>query len=648
MAECMPDAAPLSPTTASRTEYDYRNSPLSEHERVFRLVQLLRHADGSVRYDLVSSPLANAPDYEAISYRWGSEERSHSIFVADATFGITSSVYDILNDSCLQPTETGETRHLWIDFLCINQRDKREKDHQIPLMRDIYAGASQVVVYLGDAADAQLAYHFITDLLEYTEAQQANRQALELLELLMPLVNPLRNLEGREAFFRMITHDYWSRTWIIQEIISGKRVFILYGGSYICWTSLESVVRSIGKERDLAYMFFYGLDKVRIVEVYGTLSCILNVSYIQRHVSSEPYLRLARILLLSGHHQSKYPEDKVIGLLGLSSDADHPDLQPNHKLTAAEVYIQATIHSLRQGCFFLLGIAGLAKRKRHHSKVPGLPSWVPDFSSSGFAVLDPPEGPYRSGGSFAATNVKNSDVTDTRKPNTLGLKGMIIGRIAAISTRCIDSSQWKQYDPCLHYQWPPPTDINSSGILECGTERALRKASYIHHEVWKLVEEHCSDPYLLPTGVPISRHEALWRTMVVNMGPGRDYPASEEMGMKYEKFQTSCKALRTVDLASGKEFHPPEIIDLKEFPHLTPGFPFVATDGGHMGLVLVGAEIGDLVCVLRGANVPYILRPVKDDDQGTMQLVCASYIHGFMDGEAIECGKYEERWIHII
>lgn len=73
------------------------------------------------------------------------------------------------------------------------------------------------------------------------------------------------------------------------------------------------------------------------------------------------------------------------------------------------------------------------------------------------------------------------------------------------------------------------------------------------------------------------------------------------------------------------------------------------TDGGHVGTVVAGAEVGDLVCVFRGANVPYILRPNKEDDQEeTLQLVCPAYIHGVMDGEAVEPGKYEETWFEIV
>lgn len=42
---------------------------------------------------------------------------------------------------------------MWVDVICINQSDKTEKEHQIPLMAEIYAKASQVLVWLGESED---------------------------------------------------------------------------------------------------------------------------------------------------------------------------------------------------------------------------------------------------------------------------------------------------------------------------------------------------------------------------------------------------------------------------------------------------------------------------------------------------------------
>ena len=41
----------------------------------------------------------------------------------------------------------------WTDGICINQANEKEKEDQIALMAEIYAKASRVVVWLGEAKD---------------------------------------------------------------------------------------------------------------------------------------------------------------------------------------------------------------------------------------------------------------------------------------------------------------------------------------------------------------------------------------------------------------------------------------------------------------------------------------------------------------
>jgi hypothetical protein len=66
--------------------------------------------------------------------------------------------------------------------------------------------------------------------------------------------------------------------------------------------------------------------------------------------------------------------------------------------------------------------------------------------------------------------------------------------------------------------------------------------------------------------------------------------------------------------------------------HINKGWSFFKTIQGHIGLGLDCLWIGDIVCILFGAGVPFILRP--EDDH--YLLVGECYVHGIMDGEAIK------------
>jgi hypothetical protein len=50
---------------------------------------------------------------------------------------------------------------LWVDAICIYQQDEVEKVHQVSIMRDIYSGAEDVLIWLGPSSlhkDTRLAF----------------------------------------------------------------------------------------------------------------------------------------------------------------------------------------------------------------------------------------------------------------------------------------------------------------------------------------------------------------------------------------------------------------------------------------------------------------------------------------------------------
>ncbi|PQE04120.1 heterokaryon incompatibility het-6 protein [Rutstroemia sp. NJR-2017a BVV2] len=66
----------------------------------------------------------------------------------------------------------------------------------------------------------------------------------------------------------------------------------------------------------------------------------------------------------------------------------------------------------------------------------------------------------------------------------------------------------------------------------------------------------------------------------------------------------------------------------------------ITTERGYIGVTADTAKPGDLVCIVRGAQFPLILR--ENDDGTTFKFVGDSYIHGIMDGEAVD-EQYEQR-----
>jgi hypothetical protein len=64
----------------------------------------------------------------------------------------------------------------------------------------------------------------------------------------------------------------------------------------------------------------------------------------------------------------------------------------------------------------------------------------------------------------------------------------------------------------------------------------------------------------------------------------------------------------------------------------------IVTNRGYLGLGRNSTQPGDIVCVLRGGNVPFILRKKVD---GYYELVGEAYVHGIMDGSFVRISRKE-------
>lgn len=107
----------------------YCYSPLpSEHDGI-RLLRLLPHEDDKAdihcelfEYSLWSSHKTHM--YEALSYVWGNPKVQLDIFINGHSFAVTINLYAAL----LQLRNHAMDRILWVDAICINQENQKEKE----------------------------------------------------------------------------------------------------------------------------------------------------------------------------------------------------------------------------------------------------------------------------------------------------------------------------------------------------------------------------------------------------------------------------------------------------------------------------------------------------------------------------------------
>ena len=120
-----------------------------------------------IQCDIVVADLASHPSFTALSYVWGAfAPDPHKILCGNAEIPISANGYSAL----LHLRKRLGSFTIWVDAICIDQNDEHDKEKQIPLMGDIYSGASKVYIWLGvgdPATDHAMGYLSSTGFLEY-------------------------------------------------------------------------------------------------------------------------------------------------------------------------------------------------------------------------------------------------------------------------------------------------------------------------------------------------------------------------------------------------------------------------------------------------------------------------------------------------
>jgi hypothetical protein len=194
--------------------------------RHIRLLKILPDGpNGEVCCQLVHHSLDKRPSYTALSYAWGSPSSHRKIIVNEEPYTVHENLWRFLNQARKLGSRFGGW--LWIDALCINQFDNKDKGQQIILMPDIYRSAEVVMIWLGpNYGDSNTAMRVLKKPMSYWQAK-----------------NNILSVWGRPAAIAIrgiCSRRYWGRLWIFQEIMLGQKVEVMCGAMTIPLDSLKS------------------------------------------------------------------------------------------------------------------------------------------------------------------------------------------------------------------------------------------------------------------------------------------------------------------------------------------------------------------------------------------------------------------------
>lgn len=127
----------------------YRYRPLyGDQIRLLHLSAGLYHDELIVTLEHVD--LKQQPKYEALSYTWGTSFKDCHVSFRTGTGVKKIAITKNLEAALLRLRSVEQTRVIWIDQVCINQDDIRERSSQVSRMGLIYASAFQVCIWIGE------------------------------------------------------------------------------------------------------------------------------------------------------------------------------------------------------------------------------------------------------------------------------------------------------------------------------------------------------------------------------------------------------------------------------------------------------------------------------------------------------------------
>jgi hypothetical protein len=285
-------------------------------------------------------PLYQAPPYVALSYCWGTLIEKAPIALNRQAVGVTLNLH-----AALLRLRRKKVEYIWVDALCINQEDKEERSIQIGRMAAIYKQAKEVVIWLGEMDDTSEV-----DLAMLSEVN-FNTAATEVFDICSATV------------FQLLSRDYWSRMWIVQELAAASRITLLCGSFAIPW---QTIRRFLDLDHEINDSSRPIPGKTRFEKIS---------SFRDDKLARKP-ITLIEALYRTRHALATDPKDKLYALLGLSYDSTNFIPHPNYNLTKEEVYKRFTIALLENGYPLSFILLKSAQRKVHAS----LPSWAVDWS----------------------------------------------------------------------------------------------------------------------------------------------------------------------------------------------------------------------------------------------------------------------------
>ena len=275
-------------------------------------------------------------------------------------------------------------------------------------MSQIYRSALRVLVSLEDSRQAE------SELKAFTHLPKQLSRASDEIANIQGRGSSERHLGGEEGqllgvnqllatiinVVRAVFDQRWfSRRWILQEVVVNPDVVLHCGQEEIAWTTFTLILQDF-----LALRLTDDRQTINSLPPFPSLIKMLELWRLHAMRAQEHSKKNDLLSLLEHfeHYDCADPRDRIYALAGIADNVDLQSSSPgkpavrsddkklvvsmDEETSAAELYtaLAGAIYSRSEhdeGLYYILSQAGSRRSRTPTAGLPELPSWVPDWSS---------------------------------------------------------------------------------------------------------------------------------------------------------------------------------------------------------------------------------------------------------------------------
>lgn len=664
---------------------------LDPHLPEIRVLKLLPSASFEARLEcqlLHRALYGDSDGYEALSYVWGGNEFTAEIVLNNEPYSITPNL-EIALRHLRQPSAE---RTLWVDALCINQHDLVERSRQVLLMKDIYAHCTVDLAWML-TRDEWEPQKLTTGPQKCTTKIPTISTAFELIKKISfkdaktlarmrdgPFIGDSRDavpgeflLTDFEQWTLVMTfgaRDIYHRVWTMQEFAYAPKLKLVAGPHELDW----DVVAAFLGDRPYADAFHaafghWGGGKALDLFFSGAVKV-----HDQRRALCDGNYKSTLLDVLARFQQNRAtdPRDCVYGILGLVTEQH--GIAVDYTKSAAQVFLDTalSIINTQKNLDIICQTAWMASPRSENPHE--LPSWVPDFSDS--VYLDAHRGIlFAQRGIYAAGREYLSDPCRPVNKQFLPVKAVVLGCFSGDYTLELTRSTFnsvEEYREALvkkihrdkdhlspvfvaPFKWLEASGLGVD-ILDGETRYGITGETAIR-AYWRTLLTDCGAyPIKRLSEQEILQTDDAFKSILGFLNDKLGVSALEEADDK--RVDTEEPSKQSVKRGDDKVTNETMIGLWESMPEAASTMwlrnyqtrMFFVTENGLYTMVR-DAMVGDTIVSVEGAKVPLVLRKQESHDGvETYSFVGTAYVHGYMDGEAlnlVETGELHEEEIFL-